>query len=174
MRTANKSNIKGFIKKYNLGDMTPKAVIGIVNAQTIQDAKKFLVTGEERDKEPKANWIRYQWGWRNKRIEHCFVCNKSIFFNESEPDMIASDAIYFETNGNYGSTVLDLEKHKVRIIICDDCFKERKNRSYVEEVHTIERVYKRHSYSEYRKLQKHEYEANKKFNTGFHVEGYWT
>lgn len=178
MKKITPENVRKFITKHKFGEIKgdKEAIITkILNAPSHEEAVKFLKKSKFRHGQ--VDLIRRLWGFRNKRVEHCFVCNKSVYFEESEPEMILSDAIYFETYGNWGSTVLDLEKHKVRIMICDDCFKSRKNRAYIEMKHTVEKIYDRISYNEYRKRQKKEYKNSQKLlknaRPGVHVEGYY-
>ena len=69
-------------------------------------------------------------------IQHmCIKCEKQIEMFEmgemgDKEGLSANDAIIFTSNGNYGSTVLDLSP-TIQIYICDDCFRYAANNKMV-------------------------------------------
>gem|GEM_PF-3983294 len=107
----------------------------LLNAPSLHEAKK--IEAKMPIKIPRyAAWqVRMNWGFKDKRVERCFVCDKPIIFFEDEDTGISlhldTQSVYFRTSGNWPSSILDMEKETIEILICDDCIKERKDRMFV-------------------------------------------
>jgi hypothetical protein len=71
----------------------------------------------------------------------CIVCDKPCeFFDEKHcgPD----DNVYpwisgtmFEASGNFGSTIWDVDKRLLQIVICDECLEAKAEQVHVLEIH---------------------------------------
>lgn len=131
----------------------------LLNAPSLTAAQK-LVKKMKGVPDYAAYQVRKYWGYKAKRVEKCFVCNKSLYFEEEDDRgdsvMLYSPAVYFRTGGNWPSTVLDMEDKRIEILICDDCVKERKNRMFIVEEKPptpVRKIHKRIGFKEYRDEQ---------------------
>ena len=74
-----------------------------------------------------------------KKIK-CFCCGKELEIDwyesyRDEPDILVPvyDGLWFESAGNYGSTIYDpidndsRRKDRIRIVICDECVTKKKD-----------------------------------------------
>jgi hypothetical protein len=128
----------------------------LLNAPTLREAKKLESKMPKKVPRFAAYQVRSYWGLRSGRVEHCFVCNKPLYFEEEydkgDSTMLDSPAVYFRTGGNWPSTVLDMEKNKIEILVCDDCVKERKDRMFIieEKPPNVRKTYHRKSFKQYR------------------------
>lgn len=92
-----------------------------------------------------------------EKTVHCLRCDRELqaelFDHEGamRVGMLYGGA-FFTSNGNYGSTVLDMDGGDITIFICDDCLKERGDKIFYREPKGL---YK--TFSEHRKELKEKY-----------------
>ena len=138
-------------------NLTVSQIKALLNAPSFAEAKKLEAKMPKKVPRFAAYQVRKYWGYKAKRTERCFVCNKLLYFEEvfeGDSTLLDSQAVYFTTNGNWPSSVLDMEPVKVQILICDDCVKERKNRMFaIEDKAPRKWLYKRKSFNQLRREQ---------------------
>ena len=128
----------------------------LLNAPSLHEA--FKLNKKMLKKVPNyAAWqVRMNWGYKDERVERCFVCNKPILFHEDEDkglsQNLSTQAVYFRTGGNWPSSVIDLEHETIEMLVCDECVKERKNRMFIikEKPKHVRKTYTRISFEDYR------------------------
>lgn len=60
-------------------------------------------------------------------VLNCFACLRGVDAIVEDGEIVsASGAVIFMSHGNYGSTVLDMEKATVEVLICDACLVSRR------------------------------------------------
>ena len=96
---------------------------------------------------------------QTKRVK-CIVCDKILeaesFSGQEYYHTVGMDGVSFQSNGNWGSTVIDMDCGKIEIIVCDECL--IKKASSIDYIYGIggSMVAKRKKFSEeikQRKLQ---------------------
>ena len=126
----------------------------LLNAPSLHEA--FKLNKKMPKKVPNyAAWqVRMNWGYKDERVEKCFVCGKPILFHEDEAkglsQHLSTQSVYFRTRGNWPSAVLDMEHDEIQMIVCDDCVKERKDRMFIirERPKRVRKTYTRMSLEE--------------------------
>ena len=131
----------------------------LLNAPSLHEAVKLNKKMPKKIPRFAAWQVRMNWGFMDERVEHCFVCNKVLRFHEDEDkglsQHLGSSAVYFRTSGNWPSTVLDLERETIEMLVCDDCVKERKDKMFIirEKPKHVRKTYTRISFKEHRDEQ---------------------
>ena len=137
-------------------NLTITQIKALLNASSLHEAKKIEAKMPKKVPRYAAWQVRMNWGYKDERVERCFVCDKPILFHEDEDKGISchlsTQAVYFRTSGNWPSAVLDLEKEVIEMLVCDDCVKEREDRMFivVEKPKKLEKPYSRKSFEQYR------------------------
>jgi hypothetical protein len=141
-------------------NLTITQIKALLNAPSFMEAKKLEAKMPKKVPRFAAYQVRKYWGYKAKRIERCFVCNKKLYFEEEDDqgDSMCLDtpSVYFRTHGNWPSTILDMEDETIEILICDDCIKARKNRMFVVEdrpPRPIRQIHIRKSFKQHRDEQ---------------------
>ena len=63
-----------------------------------------------------------------KETANCIVCGKELERDERYPNGIVYGGVFLKTTGAYGSTAYDaMMEPFIETVICDDCFRARKN-----------------------------------------------
>lgn len=63
-------------------------------------------------------------------VATCFVCDKIVGERKSDGLLYMNGGTVWSSSGNYGSTVFDMHPGRVNMFLCDECLREKADRTH--------------------------------------------